>query len=519
MSRVYSFSGLVSSSFEDSCDFNFNGFQATVTFYNDSLYQTPVVPTGGFVRVEALKNGASGWTEFNGSPLTATKADSSAVFSGPISRLRVTPIGITGATHLTVSVTASQETLSTSSATLDSEGKLLAAAYVSDASDREGVVSVTGEQHVGYKTDDININFQYGISTFDIKDGGTTTGTGSVSAQDSMAVISTGTGIGEAVIQSKDTIRYRAGHEVHGAVSFVFATPEANTNQYAGFLNNDDGWCVGYQGTEFGLWFIEGGNANFIPQSTWNKDKMDGTGASGYNINPQMANLYRLTYAWHGFLPLQLEIYVGNNKWRRAHVEEFTNIATEPHLQNPSLPLGAKIERTSGTGANLSMFTGSWRGGAIAGIPEDNSSNRWFAHTELDFPIINGRNNVFTIYNKPTYAGKTNHVVVELGIVTFDSTANKTVAVYGVKNGTLTGNSAFVDKDTTNSVISVSTGGTVSGGAQGPATVIKSGGDRRTDVRGTGIKIFPNEYFTFEVDPGGSVNGNFSISARFVEYH
>lgn len=388
----------------------------------------------------------------------------------------------------------------------------------SDSSGRETMTSVTGELHTAYKLDDININFQYGISTFDIADGGAASGTGSIGASNSMAEMHTGTGIGDSTLTSKDAVRYRAGHEVHGAVSWVFATPEENVNQYAGFLNAEDAWCVGYQGLDFGVWFIEGGNVNFTAQYDW-LDPMDGTGQSRYLINPQAANLYRLTYAWHGFLPLQLEVYVGDNKWRRAHILEFTNTAIEPHLKNPSLPIAGKIERTAGTGDDLVMYTGSWRAGSIAGIKDNNNSDRWFAHTVLDAPIINGRNNVFTVYNKPTYNGKVNHVTVELGIVTFDSTLNKSTAVYGVKGGTLSGNSAFTDIDTLNSVLSVSEGGTVAGGSQGPATVIKAGGDRRTDVRETGIRIYPNEYFTFEVDPAGAINGGFSISGRFVEYH
>lgn len=516
MSRIYSFKNVVSIGKEFDCDSNWNGFQATVTYYNDANYDTPVTPASGTVSVYAKTTGSSTFSELSNSPIQATKGDAKAIFFGSVSRLKITPNSIVGATHYEVTIVASGAQAPIS---IDPEGKVLASTRATDASGREAMISLTGEQHVAYKADDININFQYGISTYDINGGGVTTGTGSVSSADSMAFVSTGTGVGSSVITSKDTIRYRAGHEVHGALSMVFATPEANVNQYAGFLNSEDGWCVGYQGSQFGAYFIKGGNEEFIPQSDWNIDKMDGTGISGYNINPQAANLYRLTYAWHGFLPLQLEVYVGDNKWRRAHIYEFTNTAIEPHLQNPSLPLATKIERTSGSGSDLSIKTGSWRAGAIAGTEEDNSSNRWFSHTELDFPLVNDRNNIFTLYNKPTYAGKNNHIIAELAVITFDSTTNKTVAVFGVKGGTLTGNSAFTDIDTVNSTMSVSVGGTVSGGSQGPATVIKAGGDRRTDVRGTGIKIFPGEYFTFEVDPQGAVNGAFSISARFVEYH
>ena len=162
-----------------------------------------------------------------------------------------------------------------------------ATTQLTDTSGREAMVSMIGESHVGFKVDDISVNFQYGISTRDISSGGSTSGTGAVGTFKSMATLSSGVGIGEAELLSLDTIRYRAGHECHCAQSIVFGEPEAGVDQFAGFLNGDDGWCFGYQGLVFGLWFIEGSVEAFIPQSSFSQDKIDGTGPSGYNINPQ----------------------------------------------------------------------------------------------------------------------------------------------------------------------------------------------------------------------------------------
>ena len=388
-----------------------------------------------------------------------------------------------------------------------------------DRAGREGMYSITGEQHVGFKDDDISINFQYGISTHDVKNGGSVTGTGAKGTFKSTATMETGPGIGSATLESKDAIRYRAGHECFAEISWIFATPAANVNQYAGFKNSADGWCAGYKGLDFGLWFIEGGNVNFIKQADFNVDKMDGSGESGYLVIPQKANLYRLSYGWHGFLPLILEVKVGT-VWRKAHEQVFTNVATETHLENPNLPIAGVIERTAGTGASLKMYTGSWRGGSVAGPKETSNADRWFAVTKLDATVAASptNTNIFTIRNKAIYNGKSNHILVELAVVTFDSTLNKTVAVYGTKNATLSG-TTWTSVDSVNSVVEYNMGGTVTGGQRGPATVIKAGGDRRTDVRGTGIKIHPGDALTFEVSPGGTVNGAFSISARFVEYH
>jgi hypothetical protein len=286
-------------------------------------------------------------------------------------------------------------------------------------------------------------------------------------------------------------------------------------NQWAGFINDNDRWAIGYQGLEFGLLFREGGNDTFIGRDDFNYDKIDGTGPSGYAINPQAINVYRLAYVWHGGLPLTLEVQFGQ-QWIPVHVLDFSNQITETHLENPHLPVGGFIERTSGTGTDEEARTGSWRGGSIASNA-DEPSDDWTSHTVLDASLVtNQRTNIMTLVNPTTWQGKQNHIAYELGVITFDSVANKSVSVFGTKGATITGGGTetFIDED--NYALKYINGGTVTGGGRGPATIIKSGGERRTDVRGTGIFVYPGEAFTIEVDPGGAVNGTFSISTRWI---
>jgi hypothetical protein len=257
----------------------------------------------------------------------------------------------------------------------------------------------------------------------------------------------------------------------------------------------------------------------FTPKTSWTGDKLDGAGSSGFLIDPTKLNIYMVQYGWLGVAPIIYAVYTGHaTGWRVVHVIDRVNTATTAHLNNPSLPIAAKVTRSAGSGTACDIRTSSWRGGVTSGDAEDNSSNRWNAYTELDASITAGlvRNNVFTLKNAATFQGKTNHVVVEVAIVTFDNSGNKTVAFFGVNNATLTGNSAYADIDASNSVISVSTGGTITAGTRGPATVIKAGSDRRTELLGTGIKIYPGQTFTFEAI-ANTFTGTISLSSRHVE--
>lgn len=403
---------------------------------------------------------------------------------------------------------------------LPGDRRIKVSAVLADDYGHRGQVSGSGELITAGYFDDISVNFQYGIRTRDVRDGGTVSGTGSVGTVKSSAYVDSGTGVGAATLTSLAAVRYRAGHECFARPSVVFGPPTVGVNQYAGLFNGADAVAVGYQGEAFGLWYIEGGNVNFIPQSTWNVDVLDGNGPSRWTMNPQGANIPVITYTWHGFKDIALGFDRGDGVVYVAHIIKNIGVATETHLENPSLPMAVKVERVSGTGPAVRVLTSSWRAGITALRPENTTSDSWFNITVLDADgLANARNNLVTVRNKATYGGKNNHIRAELGVVSFVNNLNKTVAVFGTKGATLAGNGPFVDVDLVNSVLSYSTGGTVSGGSQGPATVIAPGQDRRTEVLGTGIDIFPGEELTIEVVPGANVTGTFSVSLRFKEYH
>jgi hypothetical protein len=387
----------------------------------------------------------------------------------------------------------------------------------SDYVGRKSFNTIFGESVVGTRQDDVSINFQYSNSTRDVTP--TVSGSGTTSNSNQRATVSITGAVGSARLQTVDAIRYRPGHEVTSQFTAVFEGAQSGVNHYIGLLDTTDGIAWGMQDGVFGVWFIENSTETFVPQSAFNGDKLDGTGESGFVVDPTMMNIYQVQYGWLGIAPLILSIYTGSDTgWVRAHTFDFVNSQAIPHLRNPSLPISVLVRRLSGTGTDANLRTSSVRAGVVSGDLELNSSNRWFAFTSVDFPHVSTvRNNVFTLRNKATYQGLTNHIVVELGIVAFDNSTNKTVAFYGVDGATLAGNSPFTDIDTANSVMEVSTGGTLSGGTRGPSTIRRSNSDIRTDVRGTGILIYPGRTFTFETQSGAGTNGTVSISARWVE--
>ena len=397
-----------------------------------------------------------------------------------------------------------------------------------DRGGREGQISQSGDVITAFRADDVSVNFQYGISTFDIVDGGNTTGTGAVGTTGSMAYVEVGTGIGFAELPSRDNIRYRSGHECYCFPSVVFSGAEEGVNQYAGFLNGVDGFCLGYEGLVFGLWFVTGGVFKHTPQSEWLFDKMDGSGPSGIDINPQTGNIPGLKFTWHGFKDLTLEFDLGNGRQVLAHEIKSINVSTEPHLGQPNLPVAITIERTSGAGANLRISSSSWRAGIVSGIEEKSTSDRWFPFWNINVAVVNTNwYHIATLRSKDTFQSKINHIKTLVKLLSSSNATNKDVVFAATRMSALDAadqlaiEAGFNDINSLNSVMEGSKvvftlATTITDSILGDVALIpRNDKVRNEDVQG--LDIYPGEDIVFIASV--QANGDISFQTNLKELH
>ncbi len=332
-----------------------------------------------------------------------------------------------------------------------------------DGSAREPFVSMFGELVVGQRFVDLQSSFAFNISPTDLR--ATLIGTGTNSHANSKAQVTTGTGVGKSVLESHLTLSYRAGHDIYAFGSCVFDTPEANTIQKWGLVNTDDGFFVGYNDDVLGLGRISSTTESFVPRDAW-EDPLDGTGASKFTLDPKMLNIFGLQFAYLGVSPVYFYVYGGAKfGWILFHTLNFVGKLTQPHIGNPYLPMSLSIERTSGTGADMTMGMASWVAGTI-GTDRSGIGHRHFSNFNTKLAIgANVLTNIITIRNKTTYAGKNNHVIAEIKSigVACDGTKNTRFFIY--EDAALSGTPAFVDQDTISSIMEVDIAGIiVSGG-------------------------------------------------------
>jgi hypothetical protein len=342
---------------------------------------------------------------------------------------------------------------------------------LTDIVGRQAFASIFGELVTASRSDDISVQFQYNNSDNDLVIVAPT-GTGFESNANSMMRVGTGAGIGGQTVFSKDAIRYRPGHEAYSQFTARFEGADVGVNQMVGIGNGDDRICFGTKDGVLGRWFQEGGNPPiFTPRASFKGDTLDGSGEdsnpSGFDWQADKSIIFYPVYGWLGIAPIIWLVFGGFELgWIVADWQDETNIATEPHLQNPSLPMVCESIRTAGTG-DAFIETSSWRAGSVGGQEEDNASNRGFADFALNYSAsqtLNVHRHLFTLRSKTAFQGKTNHVRAKVEILRSISAANKDTVIAAVPTAILRSkdpvfaaalDADYTDANTANSVMEV----------------------------------------------------------------
>jgi hypothetical protein len=155
--------------------------------------------------------------------------------------------------------------------------------------------------------------------------------------------------------QSRMYHHYMPGKSQLTFASFAFGPPRTNTEHRIGLFGNSDG-----------AYFMQDGNGDYyfvirsrvsgsvvdtpIAQTTWNKDRCDGTGASGFDINPQLSQLFYMDYQWLGVGRIRLG-FVHDGQIIIAHEVYNSNQpgVSTVYWSNPSLPIRCEIRNVGAT--------------------------------------------------------------------------------------------------------------------------------------------------------------------------
>jgi hypothetical protein len=182
-----------------------------------------------------------------------------------------------------------------------------------------------------------------------------TTGTGTTTFLSNEAAVKmevTGAGVGSVLRQSYRSFPYQPGKGLLVLATFVMdSSMSLNLTQRVGYYNDQNG--VFFQRVD-GVYsfvlrsYVTGSvsNARTVNQDDWNGDKLDGTGASGYTLDPSKAQILWMDFEWLGVGSVRCGFII-NGQYIVCHTFNNANEITNVYMTTAILPVRYEIVTTT----------------------------------------------------------------------------------------------------------------------------------------------------------------------------
>jgi hypothetical protein len=223
-----------------------------------------------------------------------------------------------------------------------------------------------------------------------------------------------------AIHQTKMYHNYMPGKSqfIKSTVNFYSAT--ANVTKRTGYYDDLNGIYFEQNG-DGELAFVIRSDTSGTPsdsrreiQSNWNKDKCDGTGPSGFNLDITKTQIFFTDFQWLGVGRVRCG-FVHDGEIVVAHEFYHSNNLPTVYMSNPNLPIRCEI-----------LNTGTTTGAYFDQICSSVASEGGYVESGIDFSIdtgqtgqsvtvANGMYPIVAIRLKNTFRGYPNRVVVRSG--------------------------------------------------------------------------------------------------------
>lgn len=191
-------------------------------------------------------------------------------------------------------------------------------------------------------------------------DESTTTG-GAVNylTNESTVELTTTTSSGSKVVrESKRVFPYQPGKSLLVMNTFVMSAAQANMRCRVGYFSTQNGVFFERNGTTVNIVrrsYVTGSVVDTaIAQASWNGDKLDGTGESGFTLDTTKAQIFWQDFEWLGVGSVRCG-FVINGKFIVCHTFNHANVVTSVYMTTAILPVRYEIENTAGTASAGSL--------------------------------------------------------------------------------------------------------------------------------------------------------------------
>jgi len=223
----------------------------------------------------------------------------------------------------------------------------------------------------------------------------------------------------KTVRQSNRVMSYQPGKSLLIFNTFVMNEPTTNLKQKVGLFDANNGIFFTADGTTLKIvrrTFTSGAAVDTeISQSSWNGDKLDGTGASGFDLDPATSNILFIDIEWLGVGSVRVG-FVINGQLITAHTFNNANSLTTVYMQTANLPIRYEIERagtlTAGTYTLQQICSSCISEGGYSPQGLEQMISTTTLSTGVNLPTANTYYNIATIRIK---SGRPYAVIVPAG--------------------------------------------------------------------------------------------------------
>lgn len=303
-----------------------------------------------------------------------------------------------------------------------------------------------------------------------------TNGTGATITHDTtnrcalMTFSSTPTG-GKSYMQSFEYIPYQPSKSQTVFVTFNFKEGVSNVLKFAGLSDGVNGFEFQLNGTtkQFKIYSGTSLGDETVTQSNWNIDKLDGTTASGINLDITKTQILVFDFQalYVGRVRMGFDI---DGQIVYAHEFKHSNLALYPYIQTANLPVrcGMTCTGTVSTTMNFVCCAVVSEGGA-----EDvNSFGYSFQQESGAINIGTTPTHILSLRPRTTFNSITNRIRVAYIDVEIFNNGNQPVIWQLLVGQAITGTTTFNNVNTTYSSVEYNILGTISGA---PSIVIDGG--------------------------------------------
>jgi len=376
------------------------------------------------------------------------------------------------------------------------------------------ITSVFGHVASSASTLVVQASFMYNLNTTVISTA--VTGSGAVTQASGQAIVSSGAAATSSGTLTTDRYcRALPGQTVRVIIGCVFSTGVANNTQVCGAGTAANGVFFGYNGVSFGVLYRSNSVDTWIAKTSWNVDKLDGTGPSGMTLDPTKGNLYMIEYDTSGYGTVSFIVNCtgGTTTPVTVHRVDFGNTLTAPGILNACLPCAAISTNTTNTSAKTISVTGfsAYVHGDVQHVGNRQCTESTKTVTTATYvPVI-------TLRNKATFNSISNTSGVFLNSMTVANNGNRVAIISLYDSPTLT-SASYADVSTNTSCCDADKAATaLSGGVLLFTIHLGAVADQVIDLSMYNFYIPPSGFITVASKCATNGSNALSIALNFRE--